>query len=120
VVGTVVVFGGYSAVQAAQTLEPRAPKPETAPPGAATPPTIIEKPKPIGGKTYCYCHCTTTVDGMQVGRQLTWEKKAHCNLNGTKCKLEKENLIGTLSACGECTTEASGVCRTTVPPPKGG
>jgi hypothetical protein len=78
----------------------------------------LAKPVANAGKHYCFCHCTTTYQGQaNYGRQMTWEKKASCNVNGTKCTLEKERVSGTLSACGECVVAPEGGCRTVMAPP---
>jgi hypothetical protein len=59
-------------------------------------------PKPVPGKIYCQCRCSA---GAWENKDLSWEKKAHCALNGRSCKIRGADgkwRAGKLLNCEEC------------------
>jgi hypothetical protein len=65
-------------------------------------------PKPDPGKIYCECRCSA---GAWVNKDLSWEKKAHCNLNGRSCKIKGADgkwHAGKLLNCVECIGQKDG------------
>lgn len=57
-------------------------------------------------KVYCTCACRSS----QAFKDLIWEKKAHCLLNGSSCKIKVGDTIqnGTLDSCSECNSTDTG------------
>ena len=66
------------------------------------------KPKHwVPGKTYCNCTC-----GSSTGyKDLSWEKVAHCRLDGKSCTYKDsvgDKIPGKLHSCMECNSDADG------------
>jgi hypothetical protein len=47
------------------------------------------------GKIYCQCTCDAGIEG----KDLYWEKKAHCRLNGRSCEIKDPIRNGTTVSC---------------------
>ena len=63
--------------------------------------TLAAPPKPVGGKTYCYCGCAS--GGSHID-DLAWQKKGACHLAvGKACKIKRgeKTISGKLSHCQE-------------------
>ena len=77
-------------------------------------------PQAAPGKIYCQCSCSAGIEG----KDLSWEKKAHCNLNGRFCTIkgaDGEMHSGQLHSCMECTGHSLGgwLCQPSAAGPQG-
>lgn len=59
------------------------------------------------GKTYCNCSCRSSNNY----KDLSWEKKAHCRLNGRSCTFTDNHgkkHEGKLDSCSDCNSHPLG------------
>jgi hypothetical protein len=78
-------------------------------------------PQPAPGEIHCQCRCITGIEG----KDLSWKKKAHCNLNGRSCTIKGADgkmHSGQLRSCLECAGHSLGgwLCRSSAAGPRGG
>jgi hypothetical protein len=77
-------------------------------------------PRPIPGEIQCQCSCITGIES----KDLSWKKKAHCNLNGRSCTIKGADgkmHSGKLESCMECTGHSLGgwICQSSAAGPGG-